>query len=84
MAISFIGDPKIVLIDEPTLGLDTDSKREVMTMLRKFTPGRIIILTSNDVNGVADVACFTAFMKEGKIFSRGKLDFFKNKYPAGY
>ena len=84
MAITFNGDPKIVLIDEPTQGLDCTARRETMFLLKEYNKNRIVILTSSDVTDVAEIACNTAFLKNGKISERGTFRFFQDKYSSGF
>ncbi len=47
LAISLIGDPKFILLDEPTSGMDPHSRRSTWNMLEKSKKGRIILLTTH-------------------------------------
>ena len=47
MGIAFIGDSKLILLDEPTSGMDTSARRYVWDMLKNFKNDRIIILTTH-------------------------------------
>jgi len=47
MGIAFIGDSKLILLDEPTSGMDTSARRYVWEMLKNFKNNRIIILTTH-------------------------------------
>ena len=47
LAISFMGDPTLVFLDEPTSGMDTAARRETWDLLRTRKEGRVIILTTH-------------------------------------
>ena len=47
MGIALIGEPKIVLLDEPTSGMDTTTRRRLWEMLKQYKKDRIIILTTH-------------------------------------
>eukprot|EP00835_Amoeboradix_gromovi_P000798 NODE_30_length_32972_cov_0.541052.p1 type:complete len:800 gc:universal NODE_30_length_32972_cov_0.541052:3165-766(-) len=49
MVIATIGDPKIVILDEPTTGMDPVNRRYVWQFIEKFKQGRVIILTSHSM-----------------------------------
>ena len=42
-----IGNSKIVILDEPTSGMDTTSRRKLWEMLKKNKTGKIVILTTH-------------------------------------
>jgi len=62
-------DRKILILDEPTLGLDVKSKQFVINKLR--TLEKTILLTSHDMNVVEKLCDRIAFIKEGKIIKIG-------------
>jgi ATP-binding cassette, subfamily A (ABC1), member 3 len=47
LAMALIGDPKFVLLDEPTSGMDPYSRRSTWELLQKSKAGRVIILTTH-------------------------------------
>ena len=55
VARALLRDPRIVLLDEPTTGLDEDSAREVLTALRRLAQGRTVLLVTHDPALLADV-----------------------------
>ena len=46
MAISMLGNPEIIFLDEPTTGMDPESKREVWKLINNFKRDRCVILTT--------------------------------------
>lgn len=49
LAISAIGNPKIILMDEPTTGMDPKTRRGVWSMIRELKKNRVVILTTHDM-----------------------------------
>ena len=47
MAIALVGDSQLVLLDEPTSGMDPTARRGIWDMLKKYKEGKIIILTTH-------------------------------------
>jgi ATP-binding cassette, subfamily A (ABC1), member 3 len=47
IGIAFIGDSKLILLDEPTSGMDLTARRHVWGMLKKYKIGKIVILTTH-------------------------------------
>lgn len=68
LCISFLGDPELVLLDEPTNGIDTQAiitlKSEILRLKEK---GSIILITSHVLDFVNKVTDINIFMKRGRI-----------------
>lgn len=47
LAISTIGDPRIIFMDEPTTGLDPKTRKGIWEMIKKMKEGRVIIMTTH-------------------------------------
>lgn len=56
VAISIVSDPKIIYLDEPTTGLDPESRRQLWDILAKLKGKRAVILTTHSMEE-ADVLC---------------------------
>ena len=75
-------NPDIIVVDEPTAGLDPQSKRQVMRLLKSLQTdeNKTIILISHDMNEVARYADEVIVMKEGSIVSQtSPKELFKDK-----
>ena len=68
-------DPKILILDEPMLGLDPKSIREVIELLLNLK--KTIIITSHQMNIVSKMCDRIAFLKEGKILKIDTQENFK-------
>jgi len=65
VAISLIGDSKVIMLDEPTSGMDTTARRRLWDMLKKYKQGRIIVLTTHYMDEADILGDRIAIMTEG-------------------
>jgi ATP-binding cassette subfamily A (ABC1) protein 3 len=84
VAIAMIGNSKIVLLDEPTSGMDTSARRRLWEMLKKNKAGRIVILTTHYMDEADILGDRIAIMAEGDVQCTGSSLFLKNRYGVGY
>ena len=56
VAVALVGDPEIVFLDEPSTGLDPDSRRQLWEVLLRVREQKILILTTHSMEE-ADVLC---------------------------
>jgi ABC-2 type transport system ATP-binding protein len=81
LAKSLLNDPEILLLDEPTLGLDPDISQKTRAFIKKIhdTKKVTILLTSHYMKEVEELAGRVAFIKDGKIAALGtKEELIKN------
>ena len=62
-----IGNSKIVLLDEPTSGMDLSARRRLWEMLKKNKQGRIVILTTHYMDEADILGDRIAIMAEGDV-----------------
>ncbi|XP_059141174.1 cholesterol transporter ABCA5-like [Physella acuta] len=84
VAIAFIGDPKLVFLDEPTAGMDPFSRRHLWSLLKKKKEGRVILLTTHFMDEADILSDRKAFIQNGKLRCCGSSMFLKNKFGIGY
>lgn len=84
MAIALIGGSKLVLLDEPTSGMDLVSRRTLWNLLKAYKQERIIILTTHYMDEADILGDRIAIMAEGKVVCLGSSLFLKNKFGIGY
>jgi ATP-binding cassette subfamily A (ABC1) protein 3 len=84
VGIALIGNSKIVLLDEPSSGMDTADRRRLWEMLKTQKNDRIIILTTHYMDEADILGDRIAIMAEGKVQCCGTSLFLKNKYGVGY
>ncbi len=78
-------NPKIVILDEPTVGLDPIGQIQMMELFKKLNEeGHTIIMISHNLNDVLEYCNRVIMMNEGNVvFDGGVEDFFKNDSIAG-
>lgn len=84
IGIAIIGDPKIVILDEPTAGVDPYSRRHMWSVLQNKRHGRVILLTTHFMDEADILADRKAVVSKGSIRCCGSSLFLKNKFGIGY
>src|SRR5574344_710629 len=82
IAASLIHKPKILFLDEPTIGLDAVSKKIVREFIKKINKeqGTTVILTTHDMSDIEALAKRIILIGKGEILYDGSLSKLKNKY----
>ncbi|XP_059162633.1 phospholipid-transporting ATPase ABCA3-like [Physella acuta] len=84
LACAFIGDTKVVFLDEPSTGLDPTSRQEMWSFLKRMRTNRTILLTTHDMNEAELLGDRIAIMVEGRVKCCGTPMFLKEAYGIGY
>ncbi len=71
VAQALLGDPKVLIVDEPTAGLDPLERQRFLNLLSEAAEDRIIILSTHIVDDVRDLCLDMAIMGDGQIVARG-------------
>ncbi|MHA1755795.1 MAG: ABC transporter ATP-binding protein [Promethearchaeota archaeon] len=80
-AISYIMNPEILFLDEPSAGLDPQSKRIVYNYIEKLKEeGKTILLTTHDMHEAELLSDRVLIIDNGKIIAEGTPDELKEKY----
>ena len=84
VANALMGSPDILILDEPTTGLDPASKRSVWTVLEKARKGRVVLLTSHSMEEAATLGTRICIMEKGVMRANGTPAHLRNRYGEGY
>ena len=86
IAAAFLHDPKIVFLDEPTIGLDAVSKIAVRKFIKKLNKeeGTTIILTTHDMQDIEALTNRIILIGKGKKLYDGTLDEIRKKYSSTF
>ena len=82
IAIALISKPKILFLDEPTLGLDVFARRELWNIINKLKSKITIILTSHYLEEIEHLCDRVAILSKGKLVEIGTIEQIKNKANA--
>ena len=74
IAIALISEPKILFLDEPTLGLDVFARRELWKIINKLKKKITIILTSHYLEEIENLCDRVAILAKGKILKVGTIE----------
>ena len=84
VALALAGNSKLILLDEPTSGMDILAKRELWNFLKNYKNDKIIILTTHSLEEAEYLGDRIGIMLDGKYVCSGTGSYLKNKYPCGY
>lgn len=83
IAMSLIGDPPVIFLDEPTTGLDPQARIEVWETIERLADGgTTVLLTTQYLDEAEHLADRIAILHEGTIIRNGTLDELKRLLPA--
>ncbi|XP_069482200.1 phospholipid-transporting ATPase ABCA1-like isoform X2 [Ambystoma mexicanum] len=84
IAIAFVGGSKVVILDEPTAGVDPYARRGIWELLLKFKQGRTIILSTHHMDEADILGDRIAIISHGKLCCCGSSMFLKKCFGSGY
>ena len=84
IALALIGRSKLILLDEPTSGMDVIAKRALWEFLKGYKDNKIIILTTHSLDEAEYLGDRIGIMNEGVYLCSGTSSYLKSKYPCGY
>ncbi|XP_010209827.1 PREDICTED: ATP-binding cassette sub-family A member 10-like [Tinamus guttatus] len=84
IAIAMLGNPQVLLLDEPTAGLDPLSRYQVWSLLKEHRRGRVILFSTQFMDEADILADRKAFISHGRLKCIGSSLFLKKKWGIGY
>lgn len=84
VAIAMCAGSKLVLLDEPTAGMDLGARRALWDMLKNYRSDRIIILTTHYMDEADVLGDRIGIMAKGQMMCLGSSLFLKKRFGAGY
>jgi ABC-2 type transport system ATP-binding protein len=83
LALALLGQPEVVVLDEPTTGLDPESRRQVWRLVRDMVDGgTAVVLTTHHLEEAEELADRVAILKAGQIVLAGTQEEIAETQPA--
>ena len=84
VAIALIGDPEVVLLDEPSAGLDPVSRRNLWNVILRTMSERAVVLTTHSMEEAEALCRRIGIMVKGQMRALGTKQHLKTKFGVGY
>ncbi|MFB7651934.1 MULTISPECIES: ATP-binding cassette domain-containing protein [unclassified Streptomyces] len=85
IAMTLVGDPRIIFLDEPTTGLDPRSRHNMWQIIRELVTGGVtVFLTTQYLEEADELADRIAVLNDGKIAAEGTAEELKRLIPGGH
>ena len=82
LALATIGDTKLVVLDEPTTGMDPVNRRYIWRHIQKVRKNRCVLLTTHALEEADLLADYVAIMHQGRVVAEGTPMELKHEYGA--
>ncbi|MEJ1202921.1 MULTISPECIES: ATP-binding cassette domain-containing protein, partial [unclassified Streptomyces] len=85
IAMTLVGDPRIIFLDEPTTGLDPRSRHNMWQIIRELVTGGVtVFLTTQYLEEADQLADRIAVLNDGRIAAQGSAEELKRLIPGGH
>ncbi|MEU1127245.1 ATP-binding cassette domain-containing protein [Streptomyces sp. NPDC005899] len=85
IAMTLVGDPRIIFLDEPTTGLDPRSRHTMWQIIRALVTGGVtVFLTTQYLDEADELADRIAVLNDGRIAAEGTAEELKRLVPGGH
>jgi len=74
IAQAFIGAPDLVLLDEPTAGLDPNTAAQIRELIRTTAHERKFVISSHNLSDIEDLCTDVVILKQGKVTRHSRID----------
>ena len=74
LALTIAREPTLVMLDEPTAGLNSEETKSVVRLIRKLTEGKTLIMVEHDMEVVFDLADRITVLSSGRLLVTGTVD----------
>ena len=72
IAQALLGDPRLIIVDEPTAGLDPEERQRFLNLLSEIGENVVVILSTHIVEDVSDLCSRMAIIAQGKVLVAGE------------
>jgi len=82
MAQAIIGSPKIIILDEPTVGLDPNQIKEVRDLIKSLAGDHTVILSSHILSEISETCSHVFIINKGKIIANNSIETLSNYFNS--
>ena len=79
IAQAMLNNPKVLIVDEPTVGLDPEERVNFREMLMSYSKERIVILSTHIVEDIEETCSEIGILRNGSLAFNGNIENFKDK-----
>ncbi|WKY02096.1 hypothetical protein Q1695_015815 [Nippostrongylus brasiliensis] len=84
VSMAIIGKSAVILLDEPTAGMDPGARRDVESLLESIKVDRTVLLTTHYMDEAELLGDRVAIMAKGRVYCCGTPQFLKKRFGTGY
>jgi ABC-2 type transport system ATP-binding protein len=85
LAMTLVGSPQVIFLDEPTTGLDPRSRRDMWQIVRDLVAGGVtVFLTTQYLDEADELADRIAVLDRGRVVAEGTAEELKRRIPGGH
>ena len=82
IAQALIDDPKVLIMDEPTVSLDPGEKKNFRTIIESIKGDRIVLISSHEIKELESICDKFLFLHQGELVCNGSLEELYNRYSV--
>ena len=82
MAQALIGSPKVIILDEPTVGLDPNQIKEVRDLIKSLAGEHTVILSSHILSEISETCSHVFIIDKGKIIANNSIETLSNYFNS--
>ena len=84
IVLAFVGEPPVVILDEPTYGLDVFNRRRIWDFVAKRKQGRVVMISTHFMDEAEFLADTVGILRQGKLRCAGSISYLKTVFGCGY
>ncbi|HEY1976509.1 MAG TPA: ABC transporter ATP-binding protein [Candidatus Baltobacteraceae bacterium] len=82
VALAFVGNPDLVVLDEPTTGLDVESRRRLWEVVREYASGHSVLFTTHYLEEAQALATRVVVVDAGRVLFDGSSEDLRRRFGA--
>lgn len=79
LALAFVGNPELAVLDEPTVGLDVESRQRLRQVVRDLSDGRSVLFTTHDLEEAQAIATRVLVIDRGRLLFDGDAEALRSR-----